>query len=381
MLHPRDTNDIQEIVLEKLAKNSALLIQGNQSQIDFARLDQQNSDIISMCDLNQVKLYEPGALYIVAQAGASLSEIEKTLDAHNQMLAFEPMNISQSLSHDSEPTIGGIVATNLSGSRRVLMGGCRDHVLGVEFINGAGEFITSGGRVMKNVTGLDLAKLQCGAYGSLGILTQIVLKTMPKPEVEITIKFENRSIEKAIEIFTFVMGNSFEISGAVYWNNDVYLRLSGFEIQIQNRLERIKNKMNNFSITIIENELHQDIWQSANTLSYLNGLDGDLWQIAIKPSAVAILSSEIKSHFNANISLDLAGGRLFALIHQGEDNNAHDIKALSEKYQATARLLRSNNAQNLKQYRFAKPENESLKKINQSIKKQFDPMNIFNSPF
>src|SRR5690606_7574407 len=140
------------------------------------------SALITTASLRGMPLYEPTELVMTARAGTPLAHIEKELAAQGQMLAFEPVDLGPATGNPADmQTIGAVFAANLSGSRRILTGAARDHLLGVVGVNGRAEIFRSGGRVMKNVTGYDLARGLAGSWGTLAVMTQVTFKLLPAP--------------------------------------------------------------------------------------------------------------------------------------------------------------------------------------------------------
>jgi glycolate oxidase FAD binding subunit len=164
--------------------------------------------------------YEPSELVLTARAGTRLSEIEALLDAHGQFLAFEPPAFG------GDPTLGGIVATGLSGPRRASAGAARDFVLGARLLSAGGEVLGFGGRVMKNVAGFDVARLLCGSFGILGVIVEVSLKVLPRPEAELTLGFEMGAAE-AIEAFNRWSRRPLGLSATSWHGGIARVRVSG----------------------------------------------------------------------------------------------------------------------------------------------------------
>jgi glycolate oxidase FAD binding subunit len=175
--------------------------------------------------LSGVTLYEPAALTLVVRAGTPLVEVEALLASEGQRLAFEP---------PLHGTIGGMVAMNASGPRAVQVGTCRDFVIGARFVDGSGNVIKSGGRVMKNVTGYDLARMMCGAGGTLGVLTEVAFKVLPMPETQMTLRLKT-PLQEAPALMSKALGTPWEVSGAAWLNGEVWLRIEGFADQVSYR--------------------------------------------------------------------------------------------------------------------------------------------------
>src|SRR6056297_2062864 len=165
-----------------------------------------NGARLSTAAVTGVALYEPGALTLVARAGTPGAEIEAVLAAEGQRLAFEPMDHRGLLGTEGTPTIGGVVAANGSGPRRIQAGACRDFLLGVRYVDGQGRVIRNGGRVMKNVTGYDLVRLMAGSYGTLGVLTEVALKVLPTARSTGVLRIEGLGDADAIATLSRALG-------------------------------------------------------------------------------------------------------------------------------------------------------------------------------
>src|SRR5436305_9610976 len=186
-LRPRDAKDVEAAVQSALVEGKTIEILGHGSKRAIGRPAQTDSTL-DLSGLSQVALYEPQELVLSAKAGTSIVEIEALIASEGQQLAFEPMNAAPLLGGlPGRGTIGGALAANLAGPRRIKAGAARDHVLGFSAVSGRGETFKSGGRVVKNVTGYDLSKLMAGSWGTLAAITTATVKVLPRPQAEETL--------------------------------------------------------------------------------------------------------------------------------------------------------------------------------------------------
>ena len=215
---------IQNIVHDAYQARTPLLIHGGNSKRFYGR--QITGQQLNVSHHGGIIHYEPTELVITAAAGTPLSEIESVLAEHNQMLAFEPPHFGD------RATLGGAIATGLSGPRRPYAGSARDFVLGVKLINGKGELLHFGGEVMKNVAGYDLSRLLTGSLGTLGILLEVSLKVLPRPAMETTL-INELPADKAQAIMLNYGRQSLPVSGCCHDGRYLYTRLSGTEQAIK----------------------------------------------------------------------------------------------------------------------------------------------------
>lgn len=216
---------LQAQVQAALARNTALAIVGGGSKV-FYGLPSLSGARLELGGHTGIVEYQPTELVVTARAGMPLAELEAALHAQGQMLGFEPPHFGPNA------TVGGMVACGLSGPRRPYAGAVRDAVLGVKLLNGRAEILSFGGQVMKNVAGFDVSRLQAGALGTLGVLLDVSLKVLPRPEAEETLVFE-MATDEAITAMNRWAGQPWPLSAACFDGFRLYLRLSGAEAAIR----------------------------------------------------------------------------------------------------------------------------------------------------
>ena len=328
---------------------------------------------LSTSGIQGISIYDPGALTLVAKSGTPVSEIEAALAAENQILAFEPVDYRSLLATSGEPTIGGVVATNTSGPRRVQAGACRDFLLGTRFVDGTGNLVKSGGRVMKNVTGYDLARLMCGAHGTLGVLTEVSLKVLPKPETEATLVFESTDLATSLDIFSKAMASPFEVSGAARLpdgfdsaaKSATVLRIEGFGESVKYRCQELEQRLAKYNPAIVTDpQRSQAIWKEVRDIAPFAGKTGSVWRLSIKPSDAAYLAQRFDL---ADILLDWAGGRVWLRA-----DDSRDVRTELAPILGHATLIRGTG------YPTFQPESQALSTLAKGLRSKFDPKGLLN---
>ena len=323
---------------------------------------------LSIGGISGITLYEPGALTMIARAGTSMDEVLAAVEGEGQRLAFEPWDARGVLGRDGTPTLGGCVATNASGPRRLVAGACRDSVIGVRFVDGTGTAISSGGRVMKNVTGLDLAKLVCGSRGALGVITEVSLKLLPGIAATVTLRADGHSPKEAVAAMSAALCTPYEVSGAVHDPADggTFLRLEGSERSVDYRAGALAAALG--APDDWRREDGPGPWTRYRDAVDFAGGAGDLWRISVRPSEAAGLVAALPGRWR----MDWGGALIWAEAPAGSDLRA----AMPCPGHAT--LVRA-SAETHAALGTTHPEPAPVRKLTEGIRARFDPRGLFSS--
>jgi glycolate oxidase FAD binding subunit len=339
---------------------------------------------ISTAKMSGIAFYEPAEMVICAEAGTPLAQIEAVIAQRGQMLPFEPMDHRSLYGTEGEPTIGGLVAGNISGPRRISAGAARDALIGLRLVNGRGEIIKSGGRVMKNVTGLDLVKLNCGAHGALGLITQATFKLLPRPERAATIVIRRLDDKRAIEVLSLALGSPFGVSGAAHISAGMgrefprsFLRLEGFADSVDYRVAALLNLLAPFGAKhALEAEDSERIWRDIRDAGFLAApANRAIWRISLAPSKAAGFVANLGPHVLAHF-YDWGGGLVW-LSSEASTEAAATIRAALAPRGGHATLIRAPDELREAVDVF-EPLSQPLTRITRGVKASFDPDGIFN---
>ncbi len=361
------------------------VIRGGGTRSGFGR-PTEVQDILSTEKLQGITLYEPAELVISARAGTPLAEIETQLDAHRQRLAFEPMDHRQLLGTDGTPTIGAIAACNLSGPRRIQLGAARDFLIGVRLVNGRGESIKGGGRVTKNVTGLDMVKLNGGAHGTLGVLTEVTFKVLPTPEDSGTLVLAGLDDARAIAALSAALTSPFQPTGAAHLPAGLaderaltLIRIEGVAASVAYRLDAMRTLLSAYTTAeFFDKARTAQLWRDIRDCSFLaEPRDRAVWRISVAPAEGAKVAEAIKSVLDMRYFYDWGGGLLWLAVSAAGDAGAAKIRQSVARFGGHATLVRA-PAETRAATAVFQPLAEPLMKITAGIKVSFDPDHLIN---
>ncbi len=327
--------------------------------------------------MSGISLYEPGALTIVAQAGTPLAKIKSALESKGQRLAFEPIDHRGLMHTTGEPTIGGVVAANVSGPRRIQAGACRDFLLGVRFVDGQGQIIKNGGRVMKNVTGYDLVKLMAGSFGTLGVLSEVSLKVLPKPETMAGLSIQGLPDQDAVRALSTALGSPYEVTGAAHapigpgGNPITMIRLEGFENSVRYRAAKLSTLLQKYGDVDVETDSQNcaTSWDWVRDVGAFHKAEGDVWRLSVKPSDGPAIAARLDAKA---LIYDWGGGLIWALVDEGTD-----VRKRLKKFKGHATLVRA-NTETFKRFAKFQPEPVPIAAITAGLRNKFDPRGILN---
>jgi glycolate oxidase FAD binding subunit len=392
-LKPRDAKEVEDAVRWALGNDKALEVAGQGTKRALGRPSQ--TDItLDLSGLSGVTLYEPAELVLSAKAGTPLAEIEAQLDKNNQELAFEPMDYGPLLGLDAgKGTIGGTIATNLSGPRRIKAGAARDHFLGVTAVTGRAETIKSGGRVVKNVTGYDMCKVLAGSWGTLAAMTDITLKVLPKAESEATVIVEGLDDAHACQAMAAAMGSACDVSGAAHLPDHVasyfdglprasaatVLRLEGVAPSVKHRKETLAALLKPFgAVALLEEKESRALWRSVRQVkpfAAAAGRDRPLWRISTAPSRGHEIAAAITPA--AQMYYDWGGGLVWVAMPIADEPDAASIRGAVAALGGHATLVRAPASLRASVDVF-EPQDAALSALNKRVKEGFDPKGVLN---
>jgi glycolate oxidase FAD binding subunit len=396
-LRPRDPKQVEDAICWALAQGKTLEVIGHGSKRAIGRAAQWDATL-DLSALKGVTLYEPEELVLSAKAGTPLHEIEALVAEKRQELAFEPMDYGPLLGGAAgAATIGGVIASNLSGPRRIKSGAARDHFLGFSAVSGRGETFKSGGRVVKNVTGYDLCKLIAGSWGTLAAMTDVTIKTLPRAETEQTILVLGGDAAAASKVMTSAMGSYGDVSAAAHLPVTIAadvaetvsagsavtaLRLEGVTPSVAQRKSLLESLLAPFgALASLDEALSRALWRAIRDVAPFaaKGRMGgaDIWRISTAPARGAEIGRALADKAGAEILYDWAGGLVWVALPRSDDAQAPLVHAAVAAAGGHATLIRAPAAVRAKVDVFA-PEPAPLAALTQRLRKGFDPHGVLN---
>ncbi|MCW3477442.1 FAD-binding protein [Limobrevibacterium gyesilva] len=390
-LTPGDEAGIAEAITAAHASGKPVLVCGNASKSGLLR-PVQAAATLSTRALSGITLYSPQELIISARAGTKLADVAAAVAGKGQYIIAEPPDFSALLGSGAEPTLGGVVAANLSGPRRVAWGAMRDHVMGVRAVSGMGETIHSGGRVLKNVTGLDICKLLTGSYGTLAVITEVTLKVLPAPERRATLVLTGLDPMRGVAALSAALGSPYAVSAAAHlpaeqaarvpvlawFGGAVTLaRIEDFAPSVTYRTERLRADLAAFGLAeMLDNGASEAAWTAVRDAAPLVDSPGAVWRVSVRPSAGPAVTRAVEQAFGARWYMDWGGGLVW--IAGPASEAAHDaVAAAARQSGGTWTLVRAPEAMRAA-VAVIPPEPAALARISARVKAAFDPKGILN---
>ncbi|HEY3910413.1 MAG TPA: glycolate oxidase subunit GlcE [Stellaceae bacterium] len=394
---PGDLTELRDAVGEALAAEEPLELVAGGSKRSLGH-PMQTPHTLDLSKFAGIRSYEPGELVLTAAAATPLDQIEAVLAKHEQMLAFEPPDWQALLgAQEAQPTLGGVLACNLSGPRRIKTGAARDHFLGFRGVSGRGEIFKSGGKVVKNVTGYDLSKLMAGSYGTLAALEEVTVKVLPQPERGATIMLCGLDPATATRSMSRALASPHEVSGAAYlpaastaaltslseMPGVAALRLEGPAPSVAFRRGRLLAELAaECESTVIDGQASAAFWRAIRDVEPLVRLpDRAVWRVSVAPSRGAEFGETIARRLDATWYLDWGGGLVWIAVFGAEDGGAAEIRATitgSDGHGTGHATLVKGSAALRRTVPVFEPQPPALAALAARVKAGFDPHHILN---
>lgn len=388
----RNEAEVADAVLAALDDKSPFEIVSGGSKRDYGR-PVSAERMLDVSALKGILKYEPEELVFTARAATSLKDIEAALAERKQMLGFEPVDWSALFGGDpARATLAGTVAANACGARRVKAGPVRDHVIGCRFVNGSGEAIKAGGTVIKNVTGFDIPKLMCGAFGTLGVLTELSLRVVPLPARTISFAIPMPSAEAGLRALRQAAVLPVDPTGLAYLPEPALkasvaaraasfggaagisiIRVDGAMNALTEKLALLRQTFAGFDTAAFNEGVTASLFREIGAGSLFANRATDIWRLCVPSSAAheAIEKSGATFWY-----ADWAGGLLWLAL-PGDEDTATRLRAITARLGGHATLMRA-SAEAREQLSVFEPEPPARAGLTQTVKAAFDPHRLFN---
>ena len=385
---PEDHEALEEFMSQAVSDKTSLNVAGTGTKEKLG--DRVTADAsLSLARLSGIVDYQPEELIIVAKPGTRMDEINAALAEKNQMLAFEPANLASLYGAEHAGSVGGIVAANLSGPRRISAGAARDYLLGFTAVSGRGTSFTSGSRVMKNVTGYDLSKLICGSMGTLAVMSELTLKVLPRPETSTTLSVKCAALAQAQKALSAAFKSATEPSGGAITHARsgalslgdepaaAHVRLEGVAQSVTDRISTLSDILAGFGeVSVLEQDASEAFWQDVRDIAMLDKTAEQVWKLSVAPSVVSDVINMITAQTSIRFFCDWAGG-LVMLSGAGDGLNQIVRSAVEAHGGGHASLLRAPDTMRAAISSFH-PQPAALAGLHDRIRDSFDPLHLLN---
>ncbi|MGE6743797.1 FAD-binding protein [Allorhizobium pseudoryzae] len=393
VLIPATETEAADMVRAAAAAVRRLSIAGGGTRSGFAA-GREADAVLRSTGLSGIVTYDPAEMVMTARTGTPVAEIEAALSDNKQMLAFEPIDHRALMGTEGEPTIGGVFAANASGPRRISAGAARDSLLGIRFVNGKGEAVRAGGRVMKNVTGLDLVKLLAGSFGTLGFLTEVTFRVLPRPQTEETIIVSGLDDEAAAQAQALAMALPLDVSGAAHLPESVrgrflagglpegpatVLRLEGLSASVPVRAEKLVAALSRLGPLVrLDTEGSRRLWREVRDVApYADGTKRPLWRVSVAPASGARLVADLRLEAGIDAFYDWQGGLVW--MRMEADPEADLLRGMIRRHGGGhATLLRGSDAARAATPTF-EPQPAPVAILSERVRASLDPAGVFAS--
>ena len=384
-----DLNQVQDAVQDAVAARSRLELRAAGTKRHLGRSATYDA-VLDVSAFNGIVDYQPEELVLTLRAGTPMDVVEQALAEARQMLAFEPPRMTRIIGGSARAvrgTIGGVIATNLSGPRRLTAGAARDYLLGFEAVSGRGEIFKSGGKVMKNVTGYDLSKLMCGSFGTLGVMDEITLKTLPAPETACSLLVGYDGFDAAVSGIASIFATSHEPGAAAILPQAIageegidlgtaftaVIRLEGIEASVADRLGHLLAFSKGEPLDAPKSAV---LWQRIRDVQPLAEKPHDIWKVSCAPSDAPRVLAALNPRLDVRMMADWAGGLLW-IAGQSPRIGVALRSAIAELGSGFAMLVRDVGVTR-ETVAPLQPLSGPILELHKRVKASFDPLGVLN---